>query len=627
MDRNRFKALAVLIGMTLLLALSALPAVADQPDSISRKILYDCQQKAAEYTYNLDKAGDQDLFNSHVKECLDAKVVKTPGPVTTLVREGSCHPMTFVNNSGEDIFLGVWRDLQGTTAQTGVTPPAGWPDWKIAAGETKKWCADYKFHGRFIARTGCKNGKCDTGDCCSSDNGSGCEQNVCTTGSQPASLAEFTLDDDHNKHWYNASYVDGYNFPVQIDITTTSESKCEKKAGCAELPPCPWGGEFIDGVCNAPYKLFEKKNPDFLKLQPYYVLAAKCASTTKTCGCGNQCTKDKLDVCLDSYSVSGKTLYSAGCSPLALNKGVYDSDAHAQAQVVCVDSSDATKPGGCKFLWDDESKKYPQAIRSTCKGAYTWQYDDAGSLGTCLAAEVTGFTITFGKRPAGANTTMMTLAPDASITGTITVNSKPPILIPGNGSNIFFTIKDKDIVKITDNCGGRGNQARTCTMSYDAQTGLVSDMKRKDCGDTAFSGYNWDTRTPRFQAMGKPGDGACIPGNDGNFTLYAGDQVTGSLENVTSGSNDSFTGPNPKVVTVDDKDSVKLTITCNAGGQLTCPLTYDKDKGFSTTDPACNDDISSTINWTDHKKKPAELHFGAPDTASIKEKKYSNQCK
>jgi len=46
-------------------------AYAEQADMVTRRALYECQKKAAEYTYNLDKAGDQELFDKHVQQCLE----------------------------------------------------------------------------------------------------------------------------------------------------------------------------------------------------------------------------------------------------------------------------------------------------------------------------------------------------------------------------------------------------------------------------------------------------------------------------------------------------------------------------------------------------------------------------
>jgi hypothetical protein len=57
--------------MAVLLSVFAVPCRAEQPDIEERRNLYNCQKKAAEYTYNLDRAGDQELFDKHVADCME----------------------------------------------------------------------------------------------------------------------------------------------------------------------------------------------------------------------------------------------------------------------------------------------------------------------------------------------------------------------------------------------------------------------------------------------------------------------------------------------------------------------------------------------------------------------------
>jgi len=52
-------------------AVLALPCHAEQADMATRRSLYECQKRAAEYLYNLDKAGDQERFERHVQQCLE----------------------------------------------------------------------------------------------------------------------------------------------------------------------------------------------------------------------------------------------------------------------------------------------------------------------------------------------------------------------------------------------------------------------------------------------------------------------------------------------------------------------------------------------------------------------------
>lgn len=626
-------------GIILLLASLVLPAIAANEDLAARKNLYDCQQAAAEYTYNLDKAGDQELFDKHVAECLEAKTIRPA--VKLAAKSDNCHPMSFVNNSGEDIYLGVWM---GKLAK-GVPPPANFPDWKLPAGATRSWCAPLGFNGRFVARTGCNDkNKCDTGDCCRDDDGSSsCANKICTTGNQPASLAEFTMDDDNGQTWYNVSYVDGYNFPVQVTINTTTESTCIKTVGCSTLPSCPLGGGFVDGVCLAPYKMYEIQHPAFMKEQQYYILAAKCASSDpNTCGCGNQCAKDNKTACPNSYPPNGD-IKSAGCSPLALNKGDYADDELAKAQVVCVDNA-----AGCKFLWDNDSKVYVNTIKPVCPGAYTWQYDDAGSLGNCKSSEITGFTVTFSKRPAGTNASTMTLAPDQSkpFSGTIKVGNNDAI--PFTTEKIKFKVSDKDTVVIKDNCGSGAAIRRTCQMTYDASFGLIpvgtkynsatkqfeddgSGTAVKDCYQAYFCGYAWDGKNLRkYLGMGVPSTEACKGESGGTFTIYPNNDTSGSYQ-VGSGKAISYnTGGTPIKINIKDGDKLTLKTKCmpiksgDADSYMTCTMLYDKDSGLQKpNDDSCSVPSISSIAWGNSNK--SEFHFGNPSATNAANSK--NPCK
>nr|XP_018903503.1 PREDICTED: thaumatin-like protein 1b [Bemisia tabaci] len=80
-----------------------------------------------------------------------------------------------------------------------------------------KWTA-----GRIWARTQCDHpsGRCVTGDC-----GSGAGNCNGRTGAPPATLAEFTLN-DNGKDWYDVSNVDGSNVPMSISPQGGSGPKC-----------------------------------------------------------------------------------------------------------------------------------------------------------------------------------------------------------------------------------------------------------------------------------------------------------------------------------------------------------------------------------------------------------------
>lgn len=81
----RFRQLHRLL-VTILAAFSVqliLTSGASAADIAARRLLYECQKKAAEFTYNLDKAGDTELFDKHVQDCLAAHAT-TPVPVPQL---------------------------------------------------------------------------------------------------------------------------------------------------------------------------------------------------------------------------------------------------------------------------------------------------------------------------------------------------------------------------------------------------------------------------------------------------------------------------------------------------------------------------------------------------------------
>ena len=507
--------------------------------------------------------------------------------------DGDCKTMTFKNNSDEDIFVGVWHGgSKGLPTKTGYPPPEDFPNWRLPKGESRDWCAPQGYSGRIIARTGCnEKGKCVAGDCCKEpDGGATCANNVCTGGNDSGSVAEFTLDNwtkDGNQNltystWYDPSFVDGYNFPVKIEFETKEGAAC-KTLGCEKLPQCPWnGGELVDGVCLSPYKKYELEHPDFIKQQQYYILAAKCAkSKVGVCGCGNQCSKDNLEVCPNDYNVTPTVnIKSAGCSPLGLKdtneKGqpktpTYAHDELARAQVTCASKDDA-KGDGCKFLWDDESRKYKDAIQPVCPDAYTWQYDDHSGLQSCSTSAINKIVVTFFRRPEGKHLNSMRLAQANQLTGTVRVSNKADA---GYGYSISFSAKKdtdpdgtEDIVKIkakngdtvaiTDNCGYSG-AVRTCTMTYDEKTGLVpvgtvlkdgkfvpnpddpNEAKKADAKCYGpDSGYNWKEQTPTFLAMGI-GDNVCA---GGPIFMYVAPNrgLKGNIK-VNNGADVKFSGP------------------------------------------------------------------------------------
>jgi hypothetical protein len=291
------------------------------------------------------------------------------------------HTITFVNSTGESIYLGIWGSPRGT-AQGGYDPPTGWPEWKLDNGQTKTWSAPGNFNGRVFPRTGCVSGTCTGGDCGGTK---------CSVTAQPVSLVEFNLDDG-NINWYDVSYVDGYNFP----ITVTTDRSCGM-AGCETLPACPWTKR--GDVCFSSCQEFTRQYPaDYTTRDEFYKVCCKCKTPADKCGCGNQC--GGLTACTDGYGCSIFTDYS---SPL---------DTLAQAQCCCsplrTDQENTKKKfNTCRAGGDWPTsygglnyQSYPRDIKDVCSNSYTWQYHDDEGLYTCHNdGSPVNFTITFHPRP------------------------------------------------------------------------------------------------------------------------------------------------------------------------------------------------------------------------------------
>ncbi|GLJ41584.1 hypothetical protein SUGI_0860480 [Cryptomeria japonica] len=105
---------------------------------------------------------------------------------------------------------------------------------------------------RFWGRTGCSfdasgRGTCKTGDCNS-------QLSCQVSGGVPTTLAEYTLNGDGNKDFYDVSLVDGFNVPLSINPTngqcTAPACKADVNAACpAQLK--------VDGGCNSACTVFQ----------------------------------------------------------------------------------------------------------------------------------------------------------------------------------------------------------------------------------------------------------------------------------------------------------------------------------------------------------------------------------
>ncbi|ONM14229.1 Thaumatin-like protein 1 [Zea mays] len=106
----------------------------------------------------------------------------------------------------------VWPGLLSGSG----TPPLETTGFALAPGQSRPLYAPQGWSGRFWGRSDCTfdasgKGSYTTGDC-----GSGEVECRGAGASPPATLAEFTLDGDGGKDFYDVSLVDGYNLPMLV---------------------------------------------------------------------------------------------------------------------------------------------------------------------------------------------------------------------------------------------------------------------------------------------------------------------------------------------------------------------------------------------------------------------------
>jgi len=104
----------------------------------------------------------------------------------------------------------VWP---GTLSSSGSLSTTG---FRLDNGKSLTLEAPLKWSGRFWPRTGCATDSSGKFSCLSADCGSGKLECSGQGGAPPATLAEFTLQGDDNKDFYDTSLVDGYNVPLSI---------------------------------------------------------------------------------------------------------------------------------------------------------------------------------------------------------------------------------------------------------------------------------------------------------------------------------------------------------------------------------------------------------------------------
>eukprot|EP00252_Welwitschia_mirabilis_P003934 TRINITY_DN1401_c0_g1_i3.p1 TRINITY_DN1401_c0_g1~~TRINITY_DN1401_c0_g1_i3.p1 ORF type:complete len:249 (+),score=-17.42 TRINITY_DN1401_c0_g1_i3:41-748(+) len=105
--------------------------------------------------------------------------------------------------------------------------------------------------GRVWARTGCTfdangQGTCQTGDC-------GGKLSCSAWGKQPATLAEYALNQDQNNDFFDISLIEGFNVPLSIVPSTAgSIAKCETVSCTADITSaCPSQLKTTGGCNNA----------------------------------------------------------------------------------------------------------------------------------------------------------------------------------------------------------------------------------------------------------------------------------------------------------------------------------------------------------------------------------------
>ncbi|MFI6339930.1 glycosyl hydrolase [Streptomyces sp. NPDC050535] len=142
------------------------------------------------------------------------------------------HTVTLRNNSAYRIWVGAAVNADGSPPLTGL--PMLYPGKSATITIPERSGAGH-WRGKFFARQGCTGKSGSTFHCTVADCGPYADR--CSTGEQPASLAEFNFDPaDAAAPWYNVSYVNA----VTTSITITPNGVAPPKDGgkCASVG-CP----------------------------------------------------------------------------------------------------------------------------------------------------------------------------------------------------------------------------------------------------------------------------------------------------------------------------------------------------------------------------------------------------
>ncbi|KAL2249981.1 UNVERIFIED_CONTAM: Thaumatin-like protein 1 [Sesamum indicum] len=130
---------------------------------------------------------------------------------------------TLVNKCGFTVWPGI-------LSNAGIAPLST-TGFALQTGESKVINAPSSWGGRFWGRTHCSQDSTGKFSCVTGDCGSGKLECAGGGAAPPATLAEFTLDGDAGKDFYDVSLVDGYNLPMLVVPQGGSGVNCSN-TGC-----------------------------------------------------------------------------------------------------------------------------------------------------------------------------------------------------------------------------------------------------------------------------------------------------------------------------------------------------------------------------------------------------------
>lgn len=533
------------------------------------------------------------------------------------------HPIKFVNRTNDDIWLGVLGRMYNESVLHGFDGPTPNPDgttWKIPANNLTPitWCAPKTFiSGRFWPRTGCKpvstkyNGKtynmfwCETGDCAKLDPppavltseaalSAYLANDQCVRSSTAVPLAEFTYDQNEDIY-YDVSYVDGYNFPIEI-VPSTTTTGC-KVAGCQSLPNVCASGDYQNGICLAPYIVYGQ-NPANSYLDNYFAVSAKCADTSSgICDCAytcdgrdgrplkQSCPDEMLNVA-DKYSGASVNLLSSACSPINVYADIQnkypDIQASMWSQIVC---DPITGYGSMYAPYFDDGTTRARYRKTTsspwAKGAsfsfnaatdipdFTTVSNYAGVINDAavfVAKEDSGLDEDFGVHPATVTVNGTTV--------TVTLDSTKATIVNGQTWPITVNIPNTKYA-----CHPWPQEMRQYTW---------------DLSDACPNAYSW-------QYNDKGGLGKCLknrneePADGFTLTFYPRTDnsinhssdpivftpdttVKVALTHKRGGSPDqglTAIGPDTTTVPMKTGDGLSLTVFCDTNSSVSCEATYN----------------------------------------------------